>query len=176
MYICYTHSTVHVYLLYTYYCTCISVIHTVLYMYICYTHSTVHVYLLYTQYCTCISVIHIVLFMYICYTHSTVHVYLLYTYYCSCIFVIHILLFMYICFTHSTVHVYLLYTWYCTYYLLQDYLPVCRQKASASSLPGGDKYYEAALRYYTADYVTPQYAHQLGLNETQRITTEMKQV
>lgn len=47
---------------------------------------------------------------------------------------------------------------------------------SASALPGGDKYYEAALKHYTADYVTAENAHQLGLKEVQRITTDMKQV
>ena len=47
---------------------------------------------------------------------------------------------------------------------------------AVSSLPGGDKFYEATLRYYTSDEITPEKAHQIGLDEIKRITSIMKEV
>ena len=60
----------------------------------------------------------------------------------------------------------------------QEYLPVSRDinHVGVSSLPGGDKFYEATLRYYTSDDISPAKAHQIGLDEVERITTEMKRV
>ena len=55
---------------------------------------------------------------------------------------------------------------------------MCRDINSpgVSSLPGGDKFFEATLKYYTSDDITPAIAHERGLDEVERITTLMKEV
>lgn len=62
--------------------------------------------------------------------------------------------------------------------LFQDFIPACRSdaEASVSNLPNGKEFYETALKYFTADDVTAQSAHDLGLSEVKRITDQMKQV
>ncbi|XP_067941417.1 uncharacterized protein [Watersipora subatra] len=62
--------------------------------------------------------------------------------------------------------------------LENDYLPQCRDinHAGLSSLPGGDKFYEATLQYYTSDETTSEIAHQLGLDEVDRISVAMQKI
>ena len=64
------------------------------------------------------------------------------------------------------------------FFALQEYIPACRDldNASVSSLPGGDKFYEATLRYYTSDETTPEKAHQIGLEEVERLRVDMEKV
>lgn len=45
-----------------------------------------------------------------------------------------------------------------------------------SHLPGGDKFYEVTLKYYTSDDITPAIAHQRGLDEVARVTNAMQKV
>ena len=52
----------------------------------------------------------------------------------------------------------------------------CRQTNGASNLPGGADYYREALKWHTSGDMTPEKAHELGLEEVERITGEMKKV
>ena len=52
----------------------------------------------------------------------------------------------------------------------------CRETNGASNLPGGADYYREALKWHTSEDMTPEKAHELGLEEVERITGEMKKV
>lgn len=60
----------------------------------------------------------------------------------------------------------------------QEYLPVARDEnhEGVCNLRGGIDFYRNTLKHYTYDEITPEYAHELGLNETNRITAEMRKV
>lgn len=60
----------------------------------------------------------------------------------------------------------------------QEYLPKARNETheGVSYLPGGAEFYRNTLKYYTDDAMTPELAHAIGVNETKRITDEMKKV
>lgn len=58
-------------------------------------------------------------------------------------------------------------------YVIQSYLPACRDTVSASSLPNGAAYYDFALRAHTTTNLTAKQIHDIGLAEVARIRQEM---
>jgi len=54
-------------------------------------------------------------------------------------------------------------------FLKNEYLPVSRATSGISSLPGGDKYYNYQIRYWTTTNKTPDEIYNIGLNEVKRI-------
>ncbi|MFZ6026672.1 MAG: DUF885 domain-containing protein [Chloroflexota bacterium] len=61
-------------------------------------------------------------------------------------------------------------------FLEKEYLPAARQTIAASDLPDGRSYYQHCIRYHTALDLSPEAIHQTGLEEVQRIRTEMQEV
>jgi uncharacterized protein (DUF885 family) len=61
-------------------------------------------------------------------------------------------------------------------FLVQDYIPGCRQQLGASTLPAGPAYYALAVRENTTTPLTPQQVHDIGLREVERIHGEMDKV
>lgn len=57
-----------------------------------------------------------------------------------------------------------------------EYFPNARQGLGASTLPNGKAYYEHKVRYYTTLDMTPDQVFELGMQEVQRIRTEMERV
>ena len=57
-----------------------------------------------------------------------------------------------------------------------EYLPLCRSTVGLSSLPSGDKIYEALAYLNTTVRMKPQEIHELGLAEVARIRGEMEKV
>ena len=58
----------------------------------------------------------------------------------------------------------------------QTYIPNARPEIGASSLPGGDAYYAACLKWHLSVVMTPQDIHQLGLDEMKRIHSIVEEV
>jgi len=61
-------------------------------------------------------------------------------------------------------------------FLEKEYIPKCRPEIAASSLPGGNEFYLACLRFHTSTSMTPLEIHNKGLEEVARIEGEMKEV
>ncbi|XP_037799890.1 uncharacterized protein LOC119594887 [Penaeus monodon] len=57
--------------------------------------------------------------------------------------------------------------------LQEHYIPATRPEVAASSLPGGEDYYLACLKFHTTTQLTPQEIHSLGLSEIKRIEEEV---
>ncbi|MPC25319.1 hypothetical protein E2C01_018425 [Portunus trituberculatus] len=55
-----------------------------------------------------------------------------------------------------------------------QYLPATRSEVAASSLPGGEDYYLACLKFFTSTNLTPQEIHNLGLTEVARVEEEVQ--
>ncbi|XP_042890977.1 uncharacterized protein LOC122265649 [Penaeus japonicus] len=58
-------------------------------------------------------------------------------------------------------------------FIEEHYLPATRPEVAASSLPGGEDYYLACLKFHTTTQLTPQEIHGLGLSEVKRIEEEV---
>ena len=58
-------------------------------------------------------------------------------------------------------------------FLVDDYLPACKQSLAASDLPGGASYYALAVKASTTTTLTPRQVHDIGLAEVDRIGKEM---
>lgn len=58
----------------------------------------------------------------------------------------------------------------------EEYMAHLRREIAATSLPDGDAYYKECLRYHLELDLSPSEVHQLGLNEVERISNEMKEV
>ncbi len=56
------------------------------------------------------------------------------------------------------------------------YAPNCNKKVGTNSLPGGDKYYDYRVRFYTTTDQSADDVHQVGLSEVARIRAEMDEV
>ncbi|KAG0711015.1 hypothetical protein GWK47_021585 [Chionoecetes opilio] len=54
-------------------------------------------------------------------------------------------------------------------FLVTQYLPATRSEVGVSSLPGGEDYYRACLKFHTSTNLTPQEIHSLGLTEVARV-------
>jgi uncharacterized protein (DUF885 family) len=61
-------------------------------------------------------------------------------------------------------------------FLKNDYLPKARTSTGISGVPGGDKYYNYLIRYWTTTNKTPDEIYQTGLAEVKRIRTAMDSV
>ncbi len=58
-------------------------------------------------------------------------------------------------------------------YIVDEYLPNCRDTIAAIDLPDGADYYEHLLRTYTTTNLTAKEIHEIGLSEVERIRSEM---
>ena len=58
-------------------------------------------------------------------------------------------------------------------FVVDTYLPACRETLAASKLPGGDRYYALAVREASTTTLTPRAIHDLGLSEVERIGREI---
>jgi uncharacterized protein (DUF885 family) len=58
-------------------------------------------------------------------------------------------------------------------FLKNEYLPKARTTSGISGVPGGDKYYNYLIRYWTTTDKTPEEIYQTGLSEVKRIRTTM---
>ncbi|HEY9043644.1 MAG TPA: DUF885 domain-containing protein [Rheinheimera sp.] len=58
-------------------------------------------------------------------------------------------------------------------FFTQEYMPACRKQVGITELEDGVAYYQYLINFYTTTNMTPEQIHQLGLNEVQRIRTEM---
>ncbi|KAK8399254.1 hypothetical protein O3P69_003399 [Scylla paramamosain] len=61
-------------------------------------------------------------------------------------------------------------------FIENQYLPATRTEVGASSLPGGEAYYQACLKFHTTTDLTPQQIHDLGQKEVARIEAEVQKV
>ena len=57
-----------------------------------------------------------------------------------------------------------------------EYLPAARQSIGVSDIPGGRKYYQNRLNYYTTLDLSAEEIHKKGLEEVERINAEMKKI
>jgi uncharacterized protein (DUF885 family) len=56
----------------------------------------------------------------------------------------------------------------------ESYLPACRKDVAASSLPGGEAFYQYAIRRHTTTELTAKEIHDIGKREVARIHKEME--
>ncbi len=61
-------------------------------------------------------------------------------------------------------------------FLVDQYLPACRETIGASALPKGDALYLYNVKWHTTTGRTPQEIHETGLAEVARIRAEMEKV
>ena len=61
-------------------------------------------------------------------------------------------------------------------FLLQKYIPQCREKISMADLPQGAEWYKHQIRVETTTNLSAEEIHQMGLAEVARITQEMESV
>jgi len=62
-------------------------------------------------------------------------------------------------------------------FLAGEYSAALRPEIAASSIPGiGPEFYKACLAFHTSTSMTPQEIHDKGLEEVERIETEMKEI
>ncbi|MEK6286747.1 MAG: DUF885 domain-containing protein [Acidobacteriota bacterium] len=58
----------------------------------------------------------------------------------------------------------------------ETYLPACRKDIGASSLPGGEAFYQYAIRRHTTTSLTAREIHEIGKREVARIRREMEAI
>jgi len=61
-------------------------------------------------------------------------------------------------------------------YVVDDYIPSCRESIAATDLPDGEAYYQHQLYEMTTLEITAQQVHEIGLREVKRIRSEMMDV
>jgi len=61
-------------------------------------------------------------------------------------------------------------------FLLNTYLPACRETSGINSLPNGRETFQYLIKYFTTTNMTAQQIHAMGLNEVARIRGEMDAV
>ena len=61
-------------------------------------------------------------------------------------------------------------------YLVETYLPGCREAIAMSALPDGEAWYAHNVKSMTTTDLTPQQIHDIGLSEVKRIRAEMESV
>lgn len=57
-----------------------------------------------------------------------------------------------------------------------EYLPAARKSIGVSEIPGGRKYYQNRLNFYTTLNLSAEEIHEMGLKEVARINAEMKKI
>lgn len=61
-------------------------------------------------------------------------------------------------------------------FVVDSYVPRCRETTSWSGLPDGDAWYSWLVRYFTTTDMTPTQIHAVGLSEVERIRAKMQDV
>lgn len=61
-------------------------------------------------------------------------------------------------------------------FLEKEYIPACRESSGISGMPGGDKYYDFLITYYTTTDLSAEEIFEIGQREVQRLTEEMESV
>jgi uncharacterized protein (DUF885 family) len=61
-------------------------------------------------------------------------------------------------------------------FVVDTYLPACRDEISCTALPGGHDRYAFYVRHYTTTDLSPDEVHRIGLDEVARIGSEMRKV
>jgi len=61
-------------------------------------------------------------------------------------------------------------------FVVNEYIPNCRESIAAADFPDGDAFYAFELRYFTTTDMTARQIHALGLKEVARIRREMLNV
>ena len=61
-------------------------------------------------------------------------------------------------------------------FVVETYVPACRDTISVSDLPDGSDYYKYLVRWHTTTQLTPEEIHRTGLREVSEIRTEMDRV
>jgi len=61
-------------------------------------------------------------------------------------------------------------------FLVDSYIPHCRDAVSVSALPGGADFYKYLVAWHTTTALTPQRIHEIGLEQMKQIRAEMDQV
>ena len=61
-------------------------------------------------------------------------------------------------------------------FLKNEYLTKSRDSIGIGDVPGGRKHYEYLAKYFTTTNLTPDEIHQIGLNEIERIRSEMNEI
>ncbi|MFT6407119.1 MAG: hypothetical protein ACJAQ6_000529 [Arenicella sp.] len=61
-------------------------------------------------------------------------------------------------------------------FYLQQYAPKCRQNVGTDDMPGGKKYYDHRVAYFTTTDASADDIHKVGLSEVARIKAEMLEV
>ncbi len=61
-------------------------------------------------------------------------------------------------------------------FMLNEYIPGCRESVGASELPEGRDYYAYLIRHHTTLDLSAEDVHQIGLDEVARIRAEMEEV
>ncbi|MCI4373174.1 MAG: DUF885 domain-containing protein [Thermoplasmata archaeon] len=61
-------------------------------------------------------------------------------------------------------------------YLVNQYLPECREEVGASALAGGPATYAYLVRRMTTTALTPEQIHEIGLREVRRVRSEMEAI
>jgi uncharacterized protein (DUF885 family) len=59
-------------------------------------------------------------------------------------------------------------------FLIQEYLPVCRESSGLGALPNGPETYNYLIKYHTTTNMTVDEIHELGKSEVTRILIEME--
>lgn len=67
---------------------------------------------------------------------------------------------------------------YQTYYdfMVNEYQPNARKKIAAASLPNGEAFYQNRIKHYTTLALSAEQIHQQGIEEVERIRTEMDEI
>lgn len=61
-------------------------------------------------------------------------------------------------------------------FLVDRYIPACRETIALTALPDGDEWYAERVRHHTTTDLTPKEIHEIGQREVQRITAGMGEV
>ena len=61
-------------------------------------------------------------------------------------------------------------------FLKTKYLPKTRSNIEATSLPNGEEFYKACLKFHTSTNLTAQEIHDIGVKEVERIEANMRSV
>lgn len=61
-------------------------------------------------------------------------------------------------------------------FMEQEYMANARENIAHTSLPGGEEYYNYLVNYYTTLDITPEEVHEIGMDEVNRIRSEMEAI
>ncbi|MCC5908431.1 MAG: DUF885 domain-containing protein [Balneolaceae bacterium] len=61
-------------------------------------------------------------------------------------------------------------------FLRDEYIPAATETIGITEVPGGEEYYNYLVQYYTTMEISPAEIHQTGLDEVERIRSEMMEI